>query len=96
MVEKLKNYRAELEAEKIAVETKDNSIEIETLVNEYRAKLVCEFEEKRTNESHRIASDIECLTRYITRLEDEAAAAIEAATINTVDFSSTSDAINSI
>ena len=94
MVEKLKNYRAELEAEKCTVEAKDNSIEIETLVNEYRAKLEAEFEAKRAEDLSKITSDIECLTRYITRLEDEAA--VTTAEFNAVDFSSTSDAINSI
>ena len=88
MVEKLKTYRAELEAVKEEVLTKDDTVEIEQLVAEYKTNLEAEFAEKREETVSKIDSDIQCLTRYIERLEAEIA--IETAEVS-VDFSTLSN-----
>lgn len=77
MVEKLKAYRAELEAKK--AETANTQINVEAEVEAYRNKLIAEAEAKKAAEIAKFESDINCIDNIIAR-EEEAAAAVIATT----------------
>lgn len=72
MVEKLKAYRAELEAEK--AEVVNSHINVEPAVEEYRAKMIAEAEANKAAKIAKIESDISCIDAIIEREEAIAAA----------------------
>lgn len=73
MVEKLKAYRAELEAKK--AEVVNRAINVEPEVEAYRNKLIADAEAKKAAEIAKFESDIDCVDHIIAR-EEEAAAAV--------------------
>ena len=74
MVEKLKAYRAELEAKK--AEVIERIINVEPEVEAYRNKLIADAEAKKAAEIAKYDSDINCIDGIIVR-EEEAAVATE-------------------
>ena len=72
MVEKLKAYRAELEAKK--AEAVNAVINVEDDVAEYRAKVTAEAEARKAAAIAKIENDINCIDNLITREEELAAA----------------------
>lgn len=72
MVEKLKAYRAELEAKK--AEVVNSVINVEDDVAEYRAKVTAEAEARKAAAIAKIENDINCIDGIIAREEELAAA----------------------
>lgn len=82
MIEKLKAYRAELEAKKAAIESEDHTAEIEAKVVEYKATLEKEEAEKKSAIVAKILSDIECINNIIAREEETEAVEISTAVVD--------------
>lgn len=79
MVEKLKAYRAELEAKKAEVVA--SVINVEPEVEAYRNRLIADAEAKKAAEIAKFDSDINCIDGIIAREEVEAAATAEATVV---------------
>lgn len=82
MIEKLKAYRAELEAKKAAIESEDHTTEIEAKVVEYKATLEKEEAERKSAIIAKILSDIECINNIIAREEETEAVEISTAVVD--------------
>ncbi len=80
MIEKLKAYRAELEAKK--AEAIGKEINVEPEVEAYRQKLIADAEAKKAAEVAKFESDINCLDTIIAR--EEAAVTVEATPVDVV------------
>lgn len=77
MVEKLKAYRAELEAKKEALLAEDVSAEIETKVAEYKAVLEADAAANKEKAIAKVDSDIDCLDKIIAaEIEKETVAVV--------------------
>lgn len=74
MVEKLKTYRAELEAKKVDITNK--VINVEPEVEAYRQKLIADAEAKKSAEIAKLESDINCIDNIIAREESTVAAEV--------------------
>lgn len=72
MVEKLKAYRAELEAKKAELAAKPINVDAE--VEAYRQRLIADVEARKAAELAKYESDINCVTNIIAREEELAAA----------------------
>lgn len=82
MIEKLKAYRAELEAKRAAIESEDHTTEIEAKVVEYKATLEKEEAERKSAIVAKILSDIECINNIIAREEETEAVEISTAVVD--------------
>lgn len=82
MIEKLKAYRAELEAKRAAIESEDHTTEIEAKVVEYKATLEKEEAERKSAIVAKILSDIECINNIITREEETEAVEVSTAVVD--------------
>ena len=82
MIEKLKAYRAELEAKKAAIESEDYTAEIEAKVEDYKATLEKEEAERKAAIVAKILSDIECINNIIAREEETEAVEISTAVVD--------------
>ena len=74
MVEKLRAYRAELEAKR--TELVDSHINVEPEVEAYRQRLIADAEAKKAAEIAKVESDINCIDNIIAR-EEEANVQVE-------------------
>ena len=70
MVEKLRAYRAELEAKKASIYAEDYIPQIEEDVKLYREALIKASEENRAKAIAKVDSDIDCVDTLITREEE--------------------------
>ena len=82
MIEKLKAYRAELEAKKAAIESEDHTAEIEAKVEDYKATLEKEEAERKAAIVAKILSDIECINNIIAREEETEAVEVTTAVVD--------------
>lgn len=79
MLVNLAEYLEELKEEKLAIETKDNELEIHQAVAEFETKLRAEYAEKRENDLKEKNIEIDVLERIVAReakKEEEAKAAL--------------------
>lgn len=80
MVEKLKAYRAELEAKKASIESEDHTAEIEAKVAEYKTTLEKEESERKAALIAKVISDIECINNIIAREESTTEVTVDVVT----------------
>lgn len=74
MVEKLKAYRAELEAKKAMLE--NSAIDVEAEVAAYREKLITAAEAERAATIAKLISDMNCIDGIIAREEEKGTAEV--------------------
>lgn len=74
MVEKLKAYRAELEAKKAMLE--NSVIDVEAEVAAYREKLITAAEAERAATIAKLISDMNCIDGIIAREEEKETAEV--------------------
>ena len=79
-VEKLKAYRAEIEANKQTALNADYTAEIEAKVAEYKESVIATYAANKAAEIPKLDSDLECLDALIAR-EEAAKAEVSAETI---------------
>lgn len=80
MVEKLKEYRAELEAKKAELEANGiNNAEVEEKVNAYRQETIAEAQKELDDELNKIKINIDCINNLIAREEATAEAVVNEA-----------------
>ena len=70
MVEKLKNYRAELYAKRVALE--NTPINVEPEVAAYREKLIAQAEAEKAEKLVKYDNGLECIDAIIAREENSA------------------------